>query len=108
MAKDVNDSSRFSSLSDKDRAKQITKDRRQPIRDSSLKVTHTLLNIQWLTLTSVCFLLLCRSLIRLTATVQLHTLPLSNLFVLLQGRGINDRRRAGIKLSSSDRYLSFF
>lgn len=56
VAKDVNDSSRFSSLSDKDRAKQITKDRRQPIRDSSLK-----------------------------------------------GRGINDRRRAGIKLSSSDR-----
>ncbi|CAM4523762.1 hypothetical protein PO909_024020 [Leuciscus waleckii] len=56
VAKDVNDSSRFSSLSDKDRAKQITKDRRQPIRDSSLK-----------------------------------------------GRGVNDRRRAGIKLSSSDR-----
>lgn len=37
VAKDVNDSSRFGSLSDKDRAKLITKDRRQPIRDSSLK-----------------------------------------------------------------------
>ncbi len=55
MAKDVNDSSRFGSLSDKDRAKLITKDRRQPIRDSSLKVTHTLLNVQLLTLSLVCF-----------------------------------------------------
>ncbi len=55
MAKDVNDSSRFGSLSDKDRAKLITKDRRQPIRDSSLKVTYTLLNVQLLTLSLVCF-----------------------------------------------------
>jgi len=45
VAKDVNDSSRFGSLSEKERAKQITKDRRQPIRDSSLKVRHTLLNM---------------------------------------------------------------
>lgn len=53
VAKDANDSSRFGSLSEKDRAKIITKDRRQPIRDSSLKVTHTLLNMQLLTLQSV-------------------------------------------------------
>lgn len=55
MAKDANDSNRFGSLSDKDRAKLITKDRRQPIRDSSLKVTHTLLNMQLLTLSLDCF-----------------------------------------------------
>lgn len=55
VAKDANDSSRFGSLSDKDRPKQITKDRRQPIRDSSLKVTHILLNMQLLILTWVCF-----------------------------------------------------
>lgn len=60
VGKDVNDSSRFNSLSDKDRARQFTKDRRQPIRDSSLKVTHTLLNMQLLSLTLVCFQLFCR------------------------------------------------
>lgn len=86
MAKDVNDSSRFSSLSDKDRAKQITKDRRQPIRDSSLKVTHTLLNMQFLTLTLVCYQLLCRSFIRLTATVQLHTFAFIKFCCLLYYR----------------------
>lgn len=57
MAKDANDSNRFSSLSDKDGAKQITKDRRQPVRDSSLKVTRTLPNVQLLTLTLVVFFL---------------------------------------------------
>ncbi|XP_055059823.1 ARL14 effector protein isoform X1 [Misgurnus anguillicaudatus] len=53
VGKEVNESSRLNS---QDRAKQMTKDRRQPVRDSSLK-----------------------------------------------GRSVNERRRAGAKLSSGDR-----
>ncbi|XP_051989650.1 ARL14 effector protein-like [Xyrauchen texanus] len=54
VAKDASESSRFTSYSD--RAKQMAKDRRQPIRDSSLK-----------------------------------------------GRGINDQKRGGAKLTTGDR-----